>query len=411
MPHPERALVRASITDISERRALEAERERLGAQLRQAQKMEAIGQLTGGVAHDFNNLLTVIIGHLGLLELRHDDAESRADLGIALDACKRASALVSQLLSFSRRKPLNPELVDMNEIARGALELLERSAGPEIEIEVLLPARVHGCRVDASSLANAILNLGLNARDALGPRGGRLWIRVEDLELFPEMLEDYDETPIVGDFVAVHVEDEGPGISPEDLGRVCEPFFTTKEVGRGSGLGLSMVYGFVTSSSGHLVIDSEPGRGTRVSMLFPRADEAPSDAELPRVSRPAPRGAGERVLVLEDDAIVRRLLVGLLEQLGYRALEAGTGRQALDLLEADPEIDVLLADLTLPEGLAGDEVVRRAHQRRPELPVLLVSGREDELTSNRTLDLDVEVLAKPFGLAELADKIARILGR
>ncbi|NVB37593.1 PAS domain S-box protein [Pseudenhygromyxa sp. WMMC2535] len=284
LPNPERLLVRASVADITARRALERERERLDAQLHQAKRMEAIGQLTGGLAHDFNNFLTIITGQLELMGMARADAASfEAELALALDACEQAAGLTQQLLAFARQRELCPRRVQPGAELERITELLRRTLGAGVEVDVHAASAAHDCRLDATQFVSAIVNLCINARDAMTQRRGHLKLRCANQSMPPGARVSVDGEDIVGDFVVVEVHDDGSGISPELLARVCEPFFTTKAEGVGSGLGLSMVYGFVKQSGGHLEIQSELGVGTSIRLYFPPLFEQPA-ARLARES-------------------------------------------------------------------------------------------------------------------------------
>jgi PAS domain S-box-containing protein len=402
LPHSDRRWIRGSVTDISARKRAERENERLAAQLAQAQKMEAVGQLTGGVAHDFNNLLTVIAGSTALIEFEPDDpAQVKAHCRSLHDAIERASELTGRLLAFSRKTPLQPRSVAVASLVHEMEELLSRTLGETISVAVKLPADLWPCRVDPAQLESALLNLAINARDAM-PKGGRLTIEARNLA--HEGGEPRPEAP-AGDYVRLVVSDEGVGIPEENLEKVIEPFFSTKEVGQGSGLGLSMVYGFVKQSGGHFCIDSEVGRGTRVILDLPRSADDDADAPAPVAS---PRdvtelGGGRTVLLVEDQPNLRAIVTTLLEQLGFRVLSAAKGADALAILERE-EAHLLFTDMVLPHGMDGVEIVRRARELRPELRVLYMSGYTDAGDT-----LDGPLLQKPFTLSGLAEAIEEAL--
>jgi PAS domain S-box-containing protein len=409
LPYPDRRWVRGSILDITERKRAQRDNARLSSQLAQAQKMQAIGHLTGGVAHDFNNLLTVIGGGLEMMELEsHADENTRINGLMALDACRRAAALTQRLLAFSRQQPLRPRATDIEQLLRGMEGLLRRSLGETIQIEVVCSAGLWPCEVDSAQLESALLNLSINARDAM-PRGGHLTIDACNIALDAGALAAGDELS-AGDYTRVSVTDDGTGIAPELLGQVFEPFFTTKDVGKGSGLGLSMVYGFAKQSRGHVKIYSELGQGTTVRLFLPRSRSAlvPEPAQ-PR-AQGTPRGRRELLLVVEDDANLRSLAVELLQRLGYRTLAAGDAAGALGLLVENPEVSLLLADMVLPGGKNGAQLAGEVQRLRPGLPVLFMSGyTESAVIHNGRLDEGVRLLEKPFTTNALASAVRKAL--
>jgi PAS domain S-box-containing protein len=411
LPHPAQRWVRGSIINIADRKRVARENERLSSQLAQAQKMQAIGQLTGGIAHDFNNLLTVISGGLEMMQLEPDAGpELRGYATLALEACQRAAALTQRLLAFSRQQPLRPRAVDIAQLLAGMEGLLRRTLGEMVNIEVVCREGLWTCEVDPTQLENAILNLSINARDAM-PGGGHLIIEADNVTVDERALPPGDELT-AGDYLVLCVSDDGTGIEPQLLGKVFDPFFTTKEVGKGSGLGLSMVYGFAKQSRGHVKVYSELGHGTTVKLFLPRSQRAtePEAETAPRAA--APRGKHELVLVVEDDPSLRALAVELLERLGYRSLAASDGPSALALLLETPDVDLLLADMVLPNGMNGAELARRAQSMRPKLPVLFMSGyTENAIIHNGKLDEGVRLLEKPFTLNALAVALQQALAQ
>ncbi len=394
--------------DITDRVRADRERVALEEQLRQSQKLEAVGKLTGGVAHDFNNLLTVILGNLELLQDEEPPESSAADLARqAQDAADRGARLTQRLLAFSRRQSLRPAAVDLRTLVRGMDDLLRRTLGETIEIVVRIPDDLWLLEADPTQLEQVILNLAINARDAM-PDGGRLTIQVSNVQPGADALAQFSELE-PGDYVALSVSDTGIGMAEEVLERAFDPFFTTKEVGEGTGLGLSMVYGFVKQSHGHVELRSRPGEGTVVQVLLPRSQEAATskgwgtDAE-------EPTGRGETILVVEDDPNVRRVTVRLLARLGYTTLEAGDGPAAMELLEGDGTIDLMFTDVVLPGGMSGVDLARAARAVRPALRVLYTSGyTRDAIVHHGRSDPGVELLEKPFSRTGLAVKIAEAL--
>lgn len=383
-----------------------SEQEQAEIQLRQAQKMEAVGQLTGGIAHDFNNLLTVVIGSLEAAILR-PGADSITQLKMALDASERGAKLVEHLLAISRRQTLVVGAIDLNELCSGVDHLLRSALGEHIEIEMRLAPDLWPAFADKGRVQDALLNLAVNARDAM-PSGGKLTIETGNANLD----EDYarrnvDVAP--GEYTMLAVTDTGVGMAADVIERAFEPFFTTKDVGKGSGLGLSMVYGFAKQSRGHLKIYSEVGQGTTVRLYLPRATKVEAHVPPPAVPQSAPRG-GETILLVEDDASVRSFAVGQLTDLGYRVIEAADGQQARKVLSGDAHIDLLFTDVVMPGGLNGRELAVEAKRQRPNLVVLFTSGyTENAIVHQGRLDPDVHFLPKPYRRAELAQKVRAAL--
>lgn len=388
--------------DITDRRRLEKEQERLGAQLQQAQKMEAVGQLTGGIAHDFNNLLTVIMGNLELMTLEADNPEELHSLiDEAIRAAHRAAALTHRLLAFSRKQPLNPRVVDLKKLIAGTTDLLSRTLGETIEVETLIGDDLWKCRADPAQLENVLLNLAINARDAM-PGGGKLEIEVSNAYLDDHYaFRNPDVT--AGACVMLAVTDTGIGMDPDVLSQVFDPFFTTKGVGEGSGLGLSMVYGFAKQSGGHVSIQSEEGVGTVVTVYLPSAEPESSTADRAHSAPAEFLGNGELILIVEDDHGVRRFAADVLDRLGYRTLEVEDAASALTTLEKSEEIALLFTDMVLPGEMNGAELGRAAERKRPGLKVLYTSGYPQDATMHkRGLDPCVELLQKPFTQRALA---------
>jgi signal transduction histidine kinase/DNA-binding response OmpR family regulator len=397
---------------LSERvAAAVAERATAEEALRQAQKMEAVGQLTGGVAHDFNNLLTVIIG--GLDTIRRSSPEDTGRIqratSMALQGAERAAALTERLLAFSRRQPLQPKPLDLNARVRGLTDLLHRSLGERIELEGVLAPRLWTIEADPNQLETAIINLAVNARDAM-PDGGKLTIETFNAAL-DESYRAVDSEVIPGQYAVISVSDSGQGMSQDTLNRVFEPFFTTKEVGRGTGLGLSMVYGFVKQSGGHITIYSEPGEGTAVRLYFPRYRGATAH-EIEAEALPLARSsAGEVVLAVEDNHEVRAYSVMILHELGYEVLEAADAEHALAILRSDARVDLLFTDVVLP-GQSGRALVDAALELRPGLKVLYTTGySRNAIVHHGRLDAGVELISKPFTYEQLAARVRDVLDR
>jgi len=384
-----------------------AELERAHEQLRQAQKMEAVGQLTGGIAHDFNNLLQGITGSLEIVRRRiaagrHDDLSRFIDG--AIQSARRAAALTHRLLAFSRRQPLAPRAVLANPLVTSMEELLRRTLGERIALQLDLQAQLWTTRCDVNQLENAILNLCINARDAM-PHGGGLSIRTSNALLDAEAAAALgDIAP--GEYICIRVVDTGTGMSPEVLAKAFDPFFTTKAIGQGTGLGLSMIYGFARQSEGHVHIGSEAGRGTTVQLLLPRhAGDADADETLAPPEPQAPARRGETVLVVEDETVVRGLIVEVLHELGYHALEAADGPSGLAVLQSDAHIDLLVTDIGLP-GLNGRQVADAARLQRPDLRVLFMTGYAETAAAARGfLEPGMELLTKPFTMDVLAARL------
>jgi CheY-like chemotaxis protein len=370
--------------------------------------MEAIGNMTGGMAHDFNNLLAVVIGNLELLQDRiKGDPRGVALAEAALQAGTRGAELTRQLLAFARRQPLEPSVTDINELVVGMMRLLERILEENIEITLVTAPDVWPVMIDPAQLSSAIANLATNARDAM-PKGGRLTIETRNTHLDADYAALNPEV-VPGDFVLIEVSDTGTGIPAETLTRVFEPFFTTKETGRGTGLGLSMVFGFVKQSQGHIKIYSEVAQGTTVRLYLPRAPEMHVSAVAPAISAP-PQQGHETILVVEDNADVRATVIRQLADLGYAVVEAEKAQAALALLN-DPEtkIDLLFTDLVMPGGMNGHELARAALVERPGLKVLFTSGYPGStLRSDDRLKEGEHFLSKPYRRQDLARKLHEI---
>ncbi|MBR0714938.1 AAA family ATPase [Bradyrhizobium liaoningense] len=381
---------------------------RLEQQLRQAQKMDSIGQLTGGVAHDFNNLLTVITGTIEILIEGLADQPELAAIGRMIDeAATRGADLTRQLLAFARKQPLQPRVTDINNLIADTAKLLRPTLGEQVEIGSTLQRDCWRALIDPSQLSTALINLAVNARDAM-PAGGKITFGTANVSFDPCDSETGDEG-IVGDYIKVTVTDTGSGIPAEIRDKVFEPFFTTKELGKGTGLGLSMVYGFVKQSGGHIRIDSEEGQGTTINLYLPRGVQG---AALPSTT-PAggPQRGNETILVVEDDALVRSYVVTQLEGLGYRTISAANGPEALALVNQGVAFDLLFTDVVMPGGINGRELADAVTQRRPGMPVLYMSGyAEGAMTQDGCLEPGVTLLNKPYRPAEMARLIRQVLG-
>ena len=388
--------------DITGRRALED-------QLRQSHKMEAVGQLTGGLAHDFNNMLTGIMGSMDIIGRRIATGRT-GDVDRFLDAAmtsaQRAAALVHRLLAFSRRQSLDTRPTDVNALVGSMEELLRRTLGEQILLEVVLDGGTAMALTDANQLESAILNLAINARDAM-PSGGRLTISTRNGPV-PARLQA-EEDAESGDYVVITVADTGAGMAPSVVTKAFDPFFTTKPIGQGTGLGLSMIYGFMRQTGGHARIASAPDDGTTISLYLKRA-EAPADQPVARPRRSAPRGAGESILVVEDDPSVRMLVLDVLHELGYAALEAGEAEAALRHLRSPALIDLLITDVGLP-GLNGRQLADMAIALKPELRVLFMTGyAEGAAVRAAFLGPAMAMISKPFSMETLAVKIREMVG-
>jgi signal transduction histidine kinase len=388
-----------------------AEREKAEEALRQAQKMEAIGQLTGGVAHDFNNILQVILGNLGTVETRLQSGA--IDAGVlnrsvktAIRAADRAATLTAQLLAFSRRQPLSPQTIDANRLVTGMSEMLHRSLGETIEIETVLGARLWQTMADPNQLESAILNLAVNARDAM-PSGGKLTIETANIRL-DEAYADMEEDVTAGQYVMIAVSDTGAGMPPEVVRKAFDPFFTTKEIGKGTGLGLSQVYGFIKQSGGHAKIYSEPGEGTTIKLYLPRLISAAAEEGGPAIEPPPP--GTELVLVVEDEPDVRSFVVDMLHDLGYRVLDAANAHAALQILDRRNDISLLFTDVGLPGGVNGRQLAEQAKRRHPEIKILYTTGyARNAIVHQGRLDPGVELINKPFTYAALAARLREVL--
>ena len=388
-----------------------AERERTLEVLRQSQKMEAVGQLTGGIAHDFNNLLAGISGSLELLQTRVRQgrvAEVDRYVDAAQDAARRAAALTHRLLAFSRRQTLDPRATDPDRLVAGMEELIRRTMGPQIAVEVKQAPLPWTILVDPSQLENALLNLCINARDAM-PDGGRLVIETDNCRLDDQGGRQRDLPP--GEYVALCVSDDGTGMPPDVVARAFDPFFTTKPIGQGTGLGLSMIYGFARQSGGQVRIHSVEGAGSTICLYLPRHRHQAEQPDAPRPVQTATRaGDGETVLVVDDEATVRMLIAEVLEDLGYGTVEAADGAQGLAVLRSDRRLDLMITDVGLPGGMNGRQIADAGRALRPRLKVLFITGyAETAVLGHGHLEPGMHVLTKPFGMETLAGRIRELL--
>ena len=402
----------AKITrDLTERREAEMELARSREQLFQSQKMEAVGQLTGGLAHDFNNLLAGITGSFELIRTRVAQgriSELERYVTAGLGAATRAAALTHRLLAFSRRQTLQPVPLNANKLIAGIEDLVRRTVGPAITLEVVSKVGLWLCLCDANQLENAILNLCINARDAM-PDGGRLTIETANAWIDDAGARTRDMPP--GQYVAICVTDTGAGMPPDVVARAFDPFFTTKPIGMGTGLGLSMIYGFARQSGGQVRIYSEVGEGTTVKIYLPRhfgkekgEIASPQSHEMPRAEH------GEIVLVVDDEPIIRMLITDTLTELGYSAIEAGDGASGLKVLQSDARVDLVISDVGLPGGMNGRQMVDAARTNRPELKVLFITGyAENAAIGNGHLEPGMHVLTKPFVIENLAARIKAVM--
>ncbi|MBW4023227.1 MAG: GAF domain-containing protein [Proteobacteria bacterium] len=382
-------------------------------QLRQSQKMEAVGQLTGGLAHDFNNLLTGITGSLELLETRLQQGRLKdleRYINAAQGAARRAAALTHRLLAFSRRQSLDPRPTDVNRLVTGMEELIRRTMGPAIKVEMVGMMGVWNTLVDPNQLENALLNLCINARDAM-PHGGRLIIETANKWLDDRAARQRDLEP--GQFVSLCVSDNGTGMAPEVMRRAFDPFFTTKPIGQGTGLGLSMIYGFAQQSGGQVRIYSEEGQGTMVCIYLPRHHGAAEEKPLEDAAvQPLRAEQGETVLIVDDEPTVRMLVADVLEEFGYHAIEASDGANGLRIMQSDARIDLLVTDVGLPGGMNGRQMADAGRVGRPDLKVLFITGyAENAVISHGHLEPGMHLLTKPFTMDMLASRIRDLIGR
>ena len=383
-------------------------REQVEAQLRQAQKMEAVGQLTGGMAHDFNNMLGVIVGALDLMKrrLKHDEFGIGRFVESAAKAAERSAALIQRLLAFARQQPLAPEAIDPNRMIADMSELLRSTLGEQIQIETVLAAGLWKTNADPHQLESSIVNIAINARDAM-PDGGRLTIETENVYLDEVYCSENAEVT-AGQYVMIAITDQGGGMALDVAARAFDPFFTTKPSGKGTGLGLSQVYGFIKQSSGHIKIYSELGTGTTVKIYLPRLYRQPEETKRAAL-KPASGDSTEIVLVVEDDPLMRRLSCDALRDLGYTVLESETAAAALTMIADTPAITLLFTDVVMPE-VNGKKLADEALKKRPDLKVLFTTGyTRNAVVHGGVLDPDVNFIGKPFTIEQLASKVRAVL--
>jgi len=408
---PSEDLINAVGRDVTAERERAEALARTEAALRQAQKMEAVGQLTGGLAHDFNNMLAGIAGSLEMMQtrvLQGRTGELDRYIAAAQGAAKRAAALTHRLLAFSRRQTLDPKPTDVNRLVAGMEELVRRTVGPPVTVEVAAAGGLWPTLVDPSQLENALLNLCINARDAM-PGGGRIVIETCNRWLDHRAAAERDVAP--GQYVSICVSDDGTGMTPDVVAKAFDPFFTTKPLGEGTGLGLSMIYGFVRQSGGQARIYSEVGRGTTVCLYLPRhLGEAEAEVSLPDLAH-APRAEqGETVLVVDDRQDVAELARTILRDFGYTVLMAGSGKEALEILDSSEQIDLLFTDMIMPGGMNGVVLAREARRRQPRLKVLLATGyAEASLERTDVGGSEFDILNKPYRRTELIRRVRAIL--
>jgi PAS domain S-box-containing protein len=405
------AELKALNAELEERVAAEvAERTKAEEALRQSQKMEAVGQLTGGIAHDFNNLLAGISGSLELLEQRL--AEGRLSgleryISAAQGSARRAASLTQRLLAFARRQTLDPRAVDANKMIAGMADLFQRTVGPSVGIKTVQAGGLWATKVDPSQLENALLNLCINARDAMAPNGGVITIETSTTRLDDREAKERELRP--GQYVSICVSDTGSGMAPDVVAKAFDPFFTTKPIGQGTGLGLSMIYGFVRQSDGHVSVDSEIGKGTTMCLYLPRDLSDISD-DIAITDGPADLGAGQTVLVIDDEPVILMLVAEFLGESGYHVIEATDGPGGLKVLQSTDRVDLLITDVGLPGGLNGRQVADAARETRPDLKVLFITGfAENAAVGAGQLPYGMSVITKPFTMTALANKVSELI--
>jgi signal transduction histidine kinase/HAMP domain-containing protein len=389
--------------DITEHKHAVEARRLTEEQLHQSQKMEAVGQLTGGVAHDFNNLLTVVSGNFELIEDAADNGRVRELAAAGLRAAGRGAKLTAQLLAFSRRQKLNPKLVCADRLISEFQGIICQAAGGGCEVKLRTDEGLWQCHVDPSLLETALLNLALNARDAM-PDGGVLEVEIRNVVLDEEAVAGH----LPGSYVRLSVKDTGCGMPPEVRDQIFEPFFTTKEVGKGTGLGLSMVYGFVRQSGGHVTVESTPGAGTTVALYLPKATQE-AEAEMEAIQTQTKPAGSERILVVEDNEDLLDVTSTTLTEFGYRVVRAGNGAEAIRMLKSGQEFELLFSDVVMPNGMSGVELAREARKLSKGIKILLTSGYAGDVLERHQVGDEFPVIDKPFRLADLAQRLRKVL--
>ncbi len=404
----ERRYFTGMIHDLSDRNRVEEALRESERRLAQAQKMEAVGQLTGGIAHDFNNLLLVITGNLELLEGQLHGEDARALLKEAQDAAGLGAQLTDRLLTFALQRQLDPQVVRLNDLIVGTAELLRRTLDEHISLSTSLASDLWETRADPGQFQSAIVNLAVNARDAM-PRGGKLIVETRNATIDTSHL-DLDPGLKVGDYVVMSVSDTGTGMPPDVRDRAFEPFFTTKPKGRGTGLGLAMVYGFAKQSGGHVTIYSEVGHGTTFNLYLPRVGGPATEQGTIQETGDAGPEIRAAILVVEDDERVRRLTVSRLKTIGYQVLEARDGPEAMSILEGGAHVDLVFTDMIMPNGMSGRDVARAAKQLKPGIKVLLTTGYAEDLARAEELEREsLKALRKPYRQADLVTVLREVL--
>ena len=380
--------------------------------LRQSQKMEAVGQLTGGLAHDFNNLLASISGALEVIRAKLAKGRTEGTeryISMGLESVRRAAALTQRLLAFARRQTLDPKPTDVNRLIAGMEDLVQRTVGPDVHVAVAGAHGLWATKIDPPQLENALLNLCINARDAMLPSGGRLVIATANETLDGPSAAARELAP--GEYVVLSVADTGAGMTPELIARIFDPFFTTKPLGEGTGLGLSMVYGFVRQSGGQVRVSSEVGKGTTMHLYLPRHEGEAEDAQAPFEGPATESGRGETVLLIEDQEAIRIVVAEVLESAGYSVVAAADGPSGLEILQSTARVDLLITDVGLPGGLNGRQVADAGRAGRPDLKVLFITGYAENAAAGKgSLEKGMEILTKPFDLESLTRRVRHMIG-
>ena len=408
---PDQNLIYAVARDVTAEKAAAERLKAAEEALRQSQKMEAVGQLTGGIAHDFNNLLTGIVGSLDLMQTRL--SQGRTDrigryIEAAMASANRAAALTHRLLAFARRQPLVPKPVDANQLILSLEDLLRRTIGEAVELEIAPPEPLWPTLCDPNQLESALLNLAINARDAM-PDGGKLAIATANTIVSATDTSSSALQLQPGDYVCITVTDTGTGMSAEVAARAFDPFFTTKPIGQGTGLGLSMIYGFARQSNGHVALDTAPGHGTSIRLCLPRHQGASEADQNSSASKDGVAATGETVLVVEDESVVRGVIIEMLHDQGYLTREAADGAAGLRILQLDEPVDLLLTDIGLP-GMNGRQLADQGRKLRPDLKILFMTGyAENAANAEGFLRPGMDMITKPFDLGHLSRRVRDII--